>query len=160
MFCSVAWIDMSLAMLKLNGDSRVADEIELTTLNGNIGGQCPTGSWWTYNTPMNGVKEASAHTINFQCRPGSPELNCCSVNGPRGLGMLGEWALMQSKDGWVINYYGPSFYSMQTRAAQSLTFRQITEYPADGNVALQLSLEKPEKFEIKLRVPSWSSSTK
>src|SRR5260370_2836418 len=35
--CTVAWIDMSEAMLKLTGESKVADEIELSTLNGNIG---------------------------------------------------------------------------------------------------------------------------
>ena len=86
-------------MLKLTGNSLVADEIELTTLNANIGGQSPSGSWWTFTTPMEGIKEASAHTINFQCRAGSPELNCCSVNGPRGMVLLSEWVLLRSKEG-------------------------------------------------------------
>ena len=58
--------------MRLTGDSQVADEIELSTFNGAVwAAKVPSGRWWTYNTPMDGVKEASAHTINFQCRPGS-----------------------------------------------------------------------------------------
>jgi len=158
--CTVAWIDMSIDMLKLTGNSLVADEIELSTLNGNIGGQSPSGSWWTYNTPMDGVKEASHHTINFQCRPGSPDLNCCSVNGPRGLGMVAEWAIMQSQDGFVVNYYGPSTFKVITAGGQGLTLEERTDYPLNGKIALQLGLAKPERFELKLRIPSWSSSTR
>jgi hypothetical protein len=159
--CStVAWIDMSIDMLKLTGNPRVADEIELSTFNGNLGGQSPSGSWWTYNTPMDGVKEASAHAINFQCRPGSPELNCCSVNGPRGLGLIAEWALLKSAQGLALNYYGPGTLRAPTPGGQTLTLRQTTDYPVDGKVTLHVDLPRPERFELQLRIPSWSRSTR
>lgn len=156
---TVAWIDMSIDMLKLTGISEVADEIELSTFNGLLGGQSPSGSWWTYNTPMDGVKEASAQSISFQCRPGSPDLNCCSVNGPRGLGLLAEWAIMKSKDGLVLNYYGPGDLKALTPGSQTVTLTQVTRYPAAGKVTLRISLPKAEKFDLKLRIPSWSRST-
>jgi hypothetical protein len=158
--CTVAWIDMSIAMLKLTGDPLVADELELSTFNGNLGGQNPAGNWWTYNTPMEGTKEASAHSIHFQCRAGSPELNCCSVNGPRGIGLVAEWAVMRSQDGLVLNYYGPSTIQAPTPAGQTLQLEQKTDYPVTGNIAIQVVLAKPEKFELKLRIPSWSSTTR
>ena len=156
--CTVAWIDMSIAMLKLTGNSIVADEIELSTFNGSLGGQSPSGRWWTYNTPMDGTREASAHTINFQCRPGSPELNCCSVNGPRGLALLSEWAVL-SNDGFVLNYYGPSTFRVRTPNNQTLSLSQETDYPKTGIIHLRLSLDEPERFEIKLRIPAWSANT-
>ncbi len=156
---TVAWIDMSIDMLKLTGNALVADEIELSTMNGNLGGQSPSGSWWTYNTPMDGVRQAS-HYLGSQCGPGCPDVNCCSVNGPRGLGMLAEWALMQSKDGFVVNYYGPSSFKMATPGGQLLQLEQRTDYPVGGKVTLRLALAKPETFELKLRIPSWSSSTR
>ncbi len=158
--CStVAWIDMSIDMLRLTANSRVADEIELSTLNGAIGGQSPSGRWWTYNTPMNGVKEASAHGIGFQNRAGSPELNCCSVNGPRSLGLLTEWALMAAKDGFALNYYGASELTARTVGGQAVTFAQATDYPVDGRIALTLHLAKPESFSLRLRIPAWSART-
>ena len=56
---------------------------------------------------MDGVRKASAHDIVFQAREGSPELNCCSVNGARGFGMISDWALMRAGDGLLVNWYGP-----------------------------------------------------
>jgi hypothetical protein len=156
---SVAWMDMSVAMLKLTGDSRVADELELSTFNGNLGGQNPAGNWWTFTTPMDGTKEASAHTINFQCRAGSPDLNCCSVNGPRGLGLVADWALMRSKEGVALNYYGPSLFQATTPGGQVLRLIQETDYPVSGKVIVRLGLSKPETLELKFRVPVWSAES-
>ena len=62
-------------MLRLTENSVVADEIELSTLNSVTGLHSHTGRWVTYNTPMEGVRRASAHDIVFQAKEGSPELN-------------------------------------------------------------------------------------
>src|SRR5262249_28228130 len=97
--CTVAWMAISVDMLRLTGDLQVADELELSTFNAALGAQHSSGRWWTYNTPMDGDRKASAHEIVFQARAGSPELNCCSVNGPRSLGMLSEWAVMADDRG-------------------------------------------------------------
>jgi DUF1680 family protein len=106
--CTIAWMALSVDMLSLNADPKVADLLELATFNAWAGAQHPSGRWCTYNTPMDGTREASAHSIVFQSRHGTPELNCCSVNGPRGWGMLSEWAFMKSRDGYVINWLAPS----------------------------------------------------
>jgi len=157
--CTVAWIDLSVDMLKLTGEALVADELELSLFNGLIGGQHPSGSWWTYNTPMDGVRKASAHDIVFQARPGSPELNCCSVNAPRGLGLLTEWAALRAGDGMVLSYYGPGAIAMPTFSGQKVTLTQRTRYPADGKIDVTLRLPKPETFALYLRIPGWSANT-
>jgi uncharacterized protein len=158
--CTIAWMDWSVDMLKLEGDSLIADELELSTFNGMIGGQHPSGRWWTYDTPMDGTRKASAHSIVFQARAGSPELNCCSVNGPRGLGLIGEWALLGSGKGLVLNYYGPSTLRAPTPGGQEVSIEQKTEYPKDGDIKIGVRLTRPEKFELRLRVPSWSARTR
>jgi len=158
--CTVAWIDLSIDMLRLTGNSQVADELELSMFNGSVGGQNPSGNWWTYNTPMDGTREASAHSINFQCRPGSPELNCCSVNAPRGLGLASDWTIMRSPGGLALNYYGPLTITASTPGGQNLTLEQKTDYPVSGNVRIGVTLAGPEKFDLKLRVPSWSQTTR
>lgn len=157
--CTVAWIAYSIDMLRITGDSRVADEIELSTLNGMVGGQTPSGRWWTYNTPMDGVRKASAHEIVFQARAGSPEFNCCSANAPRGLGMIGEWALMTSEGGFALAYYGPSVIAAPLPSGGEVAFRQHTSYPLDGAITIELSLPRPEAFTLGLRIPAWSRDT-
>jgi len=158
--CTVAWMALTIDMLRLTGNSLVADELELSLFNGILGAQHPSGRWWTYNTPMDGERKASAHDIVFQARPGSPELNCCSVNAPRGIGMLDEWAIMASKDGIVLNYYGPCFMSVPLPSKNGVTIIQETEYPKNGKIKITIGLNAPEKFVLNLRIPGWSKESK
>jgi hypothetical protein len=45
--CSIAWMALSVDMLSLTGDSRVADALEWATLNAWAGAQHPSGRWCT-----------------------------------------------------------------------------------------------------------------
>jgi len=157
--CTVAWIALTIDMLRLTGDSRIADELELSTLNGILGAQHPSGRWWTYNTPMDGDRKANAHEIVFQARPGSPELNCCSVNAPRGIGALSEWAVMNASDGVVVNYYGPGTFTIPTPSG-SVTIRQETDYPVGGTIRLTVGPSASERFALYVRIPEWSRSNR
>lgn len=158
--CTIAWIAMSVEMLKMTGNSIVADEIELSTLNSVVGAHSRTGRWATYNTPMNGVRRASAHDIVFQAREGTPELNCCSVNSPRGFGMISDWALMRDRDGIIVNWYGPCTMTATIRRGLPITLVQETEYPVSGRIRISVSPSSAAAFALKLRIPYWSRQTK
>lgn len=157
--CTIAWTAMSVEMLKLTGNPLVADELELTLFNSILGMHSSTGRWATYNTPMNGVRCASAHSIVFQAREGAPELNCCSVNTPRGLGMLSDWGLMKDQDGLALNYYGPATMTVKTKPDLSVTLTQETEYPLDGKITIKIRPSRTCGFALKLRIPHWSGRT-
>ena len=158
--CTVAWIALSVEMLRLTGDPRVADELELSTLNAVLAYHSVSGRWVTYDTPDDGTRLA-AHAINsWQSRPGSPELNCCSVNGARGLGMVSDWALMRDEDGLVLNWYGPSEITAPLHGGVTVTLRQITDYPRGGRVELHVAPTAPAAFCLKLRIPRWSTDTR
>ncbi len=148
--CTVAWMALSVDMLRISGDSRVADELELSMLNGALGAMHPSGRWWTYSTPMDGDRKASAHEIVFQARAGTPELNCCSVNGPRALGMLADWAVMQEEGGLVVNWHGPA----KIDGGRWKLFCD-SRYPLDG--AVNWRLEASEAMRIKFRIPAWAA---
>ena len=154
--CTIAWIAMSVEMLRLTGNSVVADELELSTLNSVLGFHSVTGRWVTYNTPMDGVRKASAHDIVFQSREGSPELNCCSVNGPRGIGMVDDWALMADSEGLILNWYGPSEMRTILPDGKDVTIAQETEYPRKGRVLIRIDPDRASTFRLKLRIPYWS----
>ena len=156
--CTVAWLAMSMDMLHLTGNSVVADEIELSTINQVLGYQYPSGRACTYNTPMDGVRLNSMQDIRFQIRPGSEEINCCSANAPRGFGMISEWALLSNGNGLSLNWYGPSTISAHVQG-KLVTLKQETEYPRTGDVILRVSPEEPLHFPLHLRIPYWSAKS-
>lgn len=157
--CTVAWMAVTVDMLKMTGDLRAADELEISTWNATLGAQSASGRWWTYNTPMDGERRASAHDIVFQARAGSPELNCCSLNGPRALGMLSEWAVAQNGRAVVVNYYGASRFDVGTPGGNVIRLTQQTDYPADGRVRLRVEPKVAEALTIRFRIPGWSRKT-
>ena len=157
--CTVAWIALTVDYLKLTGDPRAADDLELATLNGGLGAQHVSGRWWTYNTPMDGVREASAHTIVFQARAGTPELNCCSVNGPRVLGMLSEWAVMSTPRGLAVNSYLPGTFTV-TVARQEVRLVLDQDYPISDSQRVRIASSGDAEWTLQLRVPAWSANTR
>lgn len=153
--CTTAWSALCQDMLMLTGDAEAADELELALYNSVIGSQHPSGRWCTYNTPMNGKREASAHTIVFQARAGTPELNCCSVNGPRGLAMPVEWALMRGEDGaLVVNYLGPMQAEVQMDG-EDWQVKVDGDYLATGKVNVRVDAGGSGEKKVRIRMPRW-----
>ncbi|HVR75592.1 MAG TPA: beta-L-arabinofuranosidase domain-containing protein, partial [Planctomycetota bacterium] len=154
--CTIAWMAITIDMLRITGEPAAADELELSTWNGMLGAQHPSGRWWTYSTPMDGVREASAHSIVFQSRAGTPELNCCSVNGPRGLGMLSEWAVMTAPGVIVLNWNDGLRAEVKLPDGLRVTLETLLE-----RTGLETTVE-PEReaaFELRIRIPAWSERT-
>ncbi|HZO90094.1 MAG TPA: beta-L-arabinofuranosidase domain-containing protein [Chthonomonadaceae bacterium] len=157
--CTIAWMALSVEMLRLTGNPLVADELELATLNAVLGLHSVTGRWATYNTPMDGVRQASTHALAFQAREGTPELNCCSVNSARGLGMLSDWALMQDAEGLRLHWYGAGTMLAGLPSGLSVRLTQETDYPCEPRILLQVDPSEPTAFALKLRIPQWSEQT-
>ncbi len=158
--CTVAWLALSVEALRLTGDSRIADALEHATWNAVLGYEHPSGRWCTYDTPMNGKRLASAHSIVFQSRPGTPELNCCSVNGPNGLGYISQWAVLSGADGIYLNYYGPGKTEVELGNGSRWAFVQTTSYPAAGAVEVKVHPPGVTRLPLLFRIPEWSRETK
>ena len=157
--CVIAWQALMLDALRLNGDATIADDLELATLNAALAAQHPSGAWCTYDTPMAGVRRPSHVQIAFQARSDTPTLNCCSVNGPRGYGILSEWAVMRRDAGLVVNYYGPLRAEVALADGTPVTITQKTDYPRDGTIELTVATAQGAKFPLWLRIPAWSAET-
>jgi DUF1680 family protein len=102
---------------------------------------------------MDGAREASAHSIVFQARAGTPELNCCSVNGPRALGMLSEWAVMVEGPNLIINTYIPGKYELPLKSGK-IGFEITGNYPIGTEAKLTWKTPPSESLNIKLHNPA------
>ena len=157
--CTIAWMALCVDMLDMSRDlSQIADELELSTWNAMLGAQHPSGRTFTYNTPMLGDKKASADDIVFQAIAGSSELNCCSVNGPRGFGMIGQWGMNETGGVLTINYYGTSSTTLRSSSGKSVTVNQTGAYPFGGDINLQIKTKSLKV--LRLRIPAWSKNTR
>ena len=152
--CVVAFNALAYEVLKLTGDPALLDFLEISHYNAVLGYYSPTGRWSTYNTPMAGTKMANYHQIVFQSRPGSPDLNCCSVNAPRGVALIGEWALLEDEETLYIN----DFETLSAETAGGVSVQITGEYPCSGNVAIRLHSHGVPK-KLGFRIPAWSKQT-
>jgi DUF1680 family protein len=150
--CVVAFNALAADVYRLTSDMALADFLELSLYNAVMGSFSPSGRWSTYDTPMDGCKRANYHSIVFQSRPGSPDLNCCSVNAPRGLGELAGWAVHESQDITYVNWYGTAAVD-----TGKLRFRVSGNYPYDNEVDIEIEASSGEKTAF--RIPAWSDNT-
>ncbi len=146
--CVVAFNALASRMAALTGDWELVDFLELSHYNAVLGAYSPTGRWSTYNTPMDGEKCSNTHSINFQCRSGSPFLNCCSVNAPRGVGQCADWMFTEADGALCVN-----FYESLEAGFDGLRIGIESAYPAPGDIRIALDgASRP----VALRIPGWS----
>ena len=151
--CVVAYNAFACQLLKLTGDVRIVDFLELATYNAVLGYYSKSGKWMTYNTPMDGHRKATIQDICYKDLPGVSFINCCASNAHRGLGLLGEWYAYERSGRLYLNYYGDAKYEINGVAVE------ITgNYPFQNRV--EIALKSSRKIgELALRIPVWSSNT-
>ena len=151
--CATAtWMKLCYQLLRLTGDSKWADRMEVSLYNNLLGAMMPQGEWWSYDSPLTGERAPS--------RQQGVHLSCCVSSGPRGLLITPEWTVMRSVAGGpVVNLYSPGTASLKLPNGKNLNIVQETGYPVTALVTLTLQPEKPSSFALKLRIPEWSKLT-
>jgi len=76
-----------------------------------------------------------------------------------GLAYLPFVAVMNSRTGPVVNLYNAGTATASSPASRPVRLEIATDYPESGAVVVTVTPQSPEKFSIRLRIPSWSAST-
>lgn len=156
---TVAWMEMTADRLRLEGDPLAADELEIATFNALLGAQHPSGRWWAHSAGIEGTRAACGQVEPPPVRAGLAEISPCGLAGPRGLGLLAEWALLVDGSGPVLNAYGPARMSCVLPGGLRLVLTQETDYPVGGRVKLRVEPAGAARFNLRLRIPAWSAGT-
>jgi DUF1680 family protein len=146
---TMTWMKLGQNLLRLTGDPRIADDIERSAYNALLASMLPDGSSFAKYSPLAGHRALG----EIQCDSG---LNCCTANGPRGLLMLPETAVMTSADGVVVNLYGQSAATAALAGGGRVRVEQETDYPVSGSIGLKLTPDRARAFTLRLRIPAWS----
>jgi DUF1680 family protein len=116
----------------------------------------PTGDGFSYVNLLNGLKTTNE---GWGWDFNEFRVTCCNLNGPMGLAYIPYVAVMDSKEGPVINLYNAANVKMLTPGKQSLKLDIITDFPKTDKVTIEVSPDKAEKFMLRIRIPEWSKNT-
>ena len=85
---------------------------------------------------------------------------CCACIGAAGIGLVPKMQMLTTKNGLTLNLYINGTVSAKTPTGKNVDFEITTDYPATGKIAITVKSEAAESFELKLRNPYWSKTTK
>ena len=136
-------------MFKLTADGRYIDSLEQSLYNAVLAGVSLEGNTFCYATPL-------ACNRDFKRQPWF-EVPCCPTTAARFFPSIGRYIYAQSEDGLWVNLYIGGQASVTLEDGSKLTVRQVTNYPWEGKINLQVTPEKPEEFTLRVRVPGWAA---
>jgi DUF1680 family protein len=134
-------------LLRITRDSRYGDSMEQVMYNTVLGARPiqPDGSAFYY----------SDYTLNASKRYFGAKWPCCSGTLPQIAADYRISAYFRSSDDVYVNLYLPSRLSWKVRDAQ-YSLIQVTEYPYDSHIRLELTGSTPATFAVFLRIPEWA----
>lgn len=145
---SAGMVFWNYRMLKLTGDARYADVMELSLYNALAAGVSLTGDTFCYVTPL-------ASRGDFKRDPWFP-VPCCPTTVARFLPALGRYIYSESSDGLWVNLFIAGQVNAKL-AGKKVTLRQSGNYPWDGKIKLTVGVEAPQDFVLRVRVPGWAA---
>jgi DUF1680 family protein len=151
---TVTWMKFCYQLLRLTGDSKWADQLEISLYNALFGAMINNGKWWAYFSPLAGERMPSPLQVPV-CQS-----SCCVANGPRGMMITPAWSVMKSKQGPVINLYSTGTWTQTLDNGTTLIIRQETNYPENDEITIHLDPSQSSAFTVSLRIPFWSKNSK
>jgi alpha-L-fucosidase 2 len=144
---NVFWAYLNQQFRLLNPEEeKYVNEIEKSIYNALAANQSENG-----DIIYTAYLVAPKHTANDDMRN-----TCCEGQGTRMLGALPEFIYKIASDGIYVDLFNESTVNWKQGDAD-LTLKMRTEFPEKPDVKLQLSLQKPTKSKIRVRVPSWAA---
>ena len=135
-------------LLKLKGQGRYADLMELLLYNAVLAGVSLSGDQFCYVNPLASSGKAKRHDWF--------SVPCCPTNVVRILPSLGHYIYSQSEDGLWVNLYIQSDVTTKLSNGAEIKLSQAGNYPWDGQIRLKVEVSTPREFSLNLRIPSWT----
>ncbi len=134
-------------LYQITGDPALIDQMEISACNALLGAMKPDGSSFAKYSALIGFRQEGEE----QCGMG---MNCCTANGPRGLLLIPQLAVMREKSGIVLNLFEALEAVTRTPSGKSPIIRQSSDYPVSGLVQIRLQLKQKARFTVKIQIPA------
>jgi DUF1680 family protein len=144
---AVANILWNQRLFLLNGNAKYIDVLERTLYNGFLSGVSIHGDKFFYPNPL---ESDGSHKRSpwFSC-------SCCPTNVVRFLPSLPGYIYAHKKNELFINLFIGNEAEIEMNFGK-LKVTQITRYPWEGKVKINIEPESQKRFIVAIRIPGWT----
>jgi DUF1680 family protein len=145
---SVGMVLWNQRMNELTGKSEYIDVLERSLYNGALDGLSLSGDHFFYGNPLaSSGKNARREWFGTAC---------CPANIARLVESLGNYIYAKSNnDIWINLFVGSNTIIPLDKGSVAVNMQ--TNYPWDGNVAIDIDPIKKTKFSLHIRIPGWAN---
>ncbi len=143
-------------MFLLHGDSKYIDVLEKSLYNSLLSGIGMDGKTFFYTNTLQ-IKDHFRHPDIETKRSTWFPCSCCPTNVTRILPSVPGYAYAQRGDDVYVNLFISGSADMKTSKGTSLTIKQESNYPWDGNIRISLEPQRTSRLKLLVRVPGWAA---
>lgn len=143
---SVGMVFWNQRMNALSGNAQYIDVLEKVLYNSALDGLSFEGDRFFYGNPL------ASNGQHF--RKEWFGTACCPSNIARLVASLGDYVYGVSEKDIYVNLFIGSSTSLTIQDTK-VNLRQITDYPWNGKVSLEVTPAKKSSFTLRIRIPGW-----
>lgn len=136
-------------MLQLTGKACYADVMETIMYNGFLSGLSLDGKKYFYVNPL---RDNGEHR-----RQDWFGVSCCPPNIARFLSSLGKYLYSYNDEEIWLHHYVSGSCSVSPKDDSKVKVQQKSNFPWNGEVEINVSVDRPASFTLYLRIPHWCS---
>lgn len=144
---SISDVFWNYRMFLLEGTSKYYDVLERTLYNGVISGVSLKGDRFFYSNPLASFG-STGRSEWFECA-------CCPPNLARLLPSLPGYVYATRGNDVYVNLFVQSEAKFELNK-NKIELKQKTNYPWDGSVVIEITLDKPAAVDFYVRIPGWA----
>ncbi len=144
--CTYNMLKLTRHLFEWHPSAAAMDFYERALYNDILASQDPETGMFVYLMSLNpgGFKTYSTPEDSFWC---------CVGSGMENHAKYGDTIYFHDGNSLFVNLFIPSELHWQEK---NLTLRQETKFPKEGATHLTMRLDKPERFALNIRWPSWA----
>ncbi len=143
-------------MLQLAGNAKYADVLEQTLYNSVLSGISLDGNKFFYTNPLAASQD---YPYDLRWSGGREQYisksNCCPPNLVRTIAEVSNYFYSIANEGLYFNLYGGNQLSTTLKDGSPILLSQTTNYPWDGNIAVQIKQAPQKSISLFFRIPDW-----
>jgi len=137
---------LNYRLFLLHGESKYYDVLERTLYNGLISGVSLEGDGFFYPNPLESIGQHQRQAW-FGCA-------CCPSNVSRFIPSVPGYIYAVHNSDLYVNLFMSNTSTLDINN-KKVSLTQETTYPWNGKISIEVSPEKKQNFNLKIRIPGW-----